>query len=88
MTDQQLYFAIGVPVFTVVFGMAMNILVIVWQSAQLRNHADARFAAVDVRFKGVEDRLDKIERTLELIQADLKEFYRDVTRLKQKTGLD
>jgi hypothetical protein len=33
-------------------------------------------------------RLDKIERTLELIQADLKEFYRDITRPKQKTGLD
>jgi hypothetical protein len=81
MTNQQLYFAIGAPVFTVILGMAMNVLVIVWQANQLRQY-------VDVRFKAVEDRLDKIERTLELIQADLKEFYRDITRLKQKTGLD
>jgi len=81
MTNQQLYFAIGAPVFTVILGMAMNVLVIVWQANQLRQYAD-------VRFKAVEDRLDKIERTLELIQADLKEFYRDITRLKQKTGLD
>ena len=70
MTDQQLYFAIGVPVFTVIFGMTMNLMVVVWQSRDMGW------------------RLDKIERTLELIQADLKEFYRDITRLKQKTGLD
>jgi hypothetical protein len=81
MTDQQLYFAIGVPVFAVIFGMAMNVLVVVWQSNQLRQYVDARFTAV-------EGRLDKMERTLEVIQADLKEFYRDITRLKQKTGLD
>jgi len=81
MTNQQLYFAIGAPVFTVILGMTMNVLVIVWQTNQLRQY-------VGVRFKAVEDRLDKIERTLELIQTDLKEFYRDITRLKQKTGLD
>jgi len=81
MTNQQLYFAIGVPVFTVIFGIAMNVLVIVWQSSQFRQYVDARF-------NGVEGRLDKIEHTLELIQADMKEFYRDITRLKQKTGLD
>jgi type IV secretory pathway VirB3-like protein len=81
MTNQQLYFAIGIPVFAVIFGVMMNVLVIVWQSNQLRQY-------VDVRFRSVEDRLDKIERTLEIIQTDLKEFYRDITRLKQKTGLD
>jgi uncharacterized Ntn-hydrolase superfamily protein len=81
MTDQQLYFAIGLPVFTVILGMAMNVLAIIWQSNQLRQY-------VDVRFRAVEDRLDKIERTLEIIQTDLKEFYRDITRLKHKTGLE
>ena len=70
MTDQQLYFAIGVPVFTVIFGMTMNMIVVVWQSRDMSR------------------RLDRIEHTLELIQADLKEFYRDITRLKQKTGLE
>lgn len=70
MTDQQLYFAIGVPVFAVIVGMTMNLTVVIWQSRDMGR------------------RLDKIERTLELIQADLKEFYRDITRLKQKTGLD
>jgi type IV secretory pathway VirB3-like protein len=81
MTNQQPYFAIGIPVFAVIFGVMMNVLVIVWQSNQLRQY-------VDVRFRSVEDRLDKIERTLEIIQTDLKEFYRDITRLKQKTGLE
>jgi uncharacterized protein YoxC len=70
MTNQQLYFAIGIPVFAVIFGVMMNIIVVVWQSRDTGR------------------RLDKIERTLEVIQADLKEFYRDITRLKQKTGLD
>jgi hypothetical protein len=70
MTDQQLYFAIGVPVFAVIVGITMNMMVVIWQSRDTGR------------------RLDKIERTLELIQADLKEFYRDITRLKQKTGLD
>jgi uncharacterized protein YoxC len=70
MTDQQLYFAIGVPVFAVIVGITMNMMVVIWQSRDTGR------------------RLDKIERTLEVIQADLKEFYRDITRLKQKTGLD
>ena len=70
MTDQQLYFAISVPVFAVIVGITMNMMVVIWQSRDTGR------------------RLDKIERTLELIQADLKEFYRDITRLKQKTGLD
>lgn len=33
-------------------------------------------------------RFDRIERTLEIIQADLKEFYKEISRIKQKTGLD
>jgi uncharacterized protein YoxC len=70
MTNQQLYFAIGIPVFAVIFGVMMNIIVVLWQSRDTGR------------------RLDKIERTLEVIQTDLKEFYRDITRLKQKTGLD
>jgi hypothetical protein len=70
MTNQQLYFAIGVPVFTVIFGIALNMMVVVWQSRDMGR------------------RLDRIEHTLEIIQADLKEFYRDITRLKHKTGLE
>jgi len=70
MTNQQLYFAIGVPVFTVIFGMTMNLFIVVWQS------------------RDVNKRLDRIEHTLELIQTDMKEFYRDIVRIKQKIGLD
>ncbi|MBV9302631.1 MAG: hypothetical protein JOY62_04325 [Acidobacteriaceae bacterium] len=70
MTNQQLYFAIGVPVFAVIVGIAMNMLALIWQS------------------RDVSKRLDRIEHTLELIQTDLKEFYRDIVRIKQKIGLD
>lgn len=31
--------------------------------------------------------IDRIERTLELIQSDLKEFHKDIVRLKERTGL-
>jgi hypothetical protein len=81
MTNQQLYFAIGALVFMVIFGIAMNVLVILWQSNQLSH-------CFGVRFRSIGDRLDQIGSTLETIQTDLKEFYRDITRLKQKTGLD
>jgi hypothetical protein len=81
MTNQQLYFAIGALVFMVIFGITMNVLVILWQRNQLRH-------CFGVRFRSIGDRLDQIGSTLETIQADLKEFYRDITCLKQKTGLD
>jgi hypothetical protein len=81
MTNQQLYFAIGAPVFTVIFGITMNVLFVAWQTDRLKQ-------CLGVRFRSVGDRLDHIGSTLETIQTDLKEFYRDIARLKQKTGLD
>jgi hypothetical protein len=35
MTDQQLYFAIGVPVFAVFMGMLTNVVAVMWQSKGL-----------------------------------------------------
>ncbi len=81
MTNQQLYFAIGALVFMVISGITMNVLLILWQSNQVRQ-------SFGLRFRSIGDRLDQIGSTLETIQTDLKEFYRDITQLKQKTGLD
>lgn len=81
MTDQQLYFAIGVPVFAVFMGMLTNVIAVMWQSKGLER-------TFGERFKNVEQRLDKMERTLEVIQADLKQFYKDIAQLKARTGLE
>jgi hypothetical protein len=81
MTNQQLYFAIGAPAFTVIFGITMNGLFVAWQSNQFKRRFDGRFRSIG-------DRLDQIGSTLETIQADLKELYRDITRLKQKDWIE
>lgn len=69
MTDAQMYFAIAVPVFAIIMGTILNLIVVVWQS------------------RGIEKRLDRVERTLEVIQGDLKQFYADIAKLKERSGL-
>jgi hypothetical protein len=88
MSDQQLYFAIGVPVFAVFMGMLLNGATILWQSRNLDRTFSERFKSVDQRFTSIEGRLDRIERTLEVIQTDLKQFYKDIAQLKARTGLE
>lgn len=39
-------------------------------------------------FDDIGKRIDKIDHTLEIIQADLKEFYKDIIRIKQKLGME
>lgn len=76
MTNAQTYFAIAVPTFAVIVGMAMNVIVLVWQAR-----------GIEKRIDRIENRIDKIERTLEFIQSDLKQFYADIARLKERSGL-
>ena len=76
MSNSQLYFAIGVPVFAVFMGTMMSLIVIIWQARSLERRIDR-----------LESRFDKVERTLELIQSDLKQFYGDIRQLKDRTGL-
>lgn len=83
MPDTQLYFAIDVPVFAVIMGMTMNIIVLVWQARGV----EKRINGLEKRIDGVERRLDKIDRRLEIIQSGLKQFYADMGRLKERTGL-
>jgi tetrahydromethanopterin S-methyltransferase subunit G len=39
------------------------------------------------RFDDMAKRLDRIETTLSLIQGDLKEFYKDIAKIKAHIGL-
>jgi chromosome segregation ATPase len=90
MNNAQLYFAIGVPVFAIIMGMTMNIIVIVWQARGIEKRIeglDRRIDGLERRIDRVEGRFDKIDRTLEVIQADLKQFYGDIQRLKERSGL-
>ena len=90
MTNAQMYFAIAVPTFAIIFGMSMNIIVLVWQARGIEKRMDSfdkRLDGLDKRIDRVDVRLDKMERTLEVIQADLKQFYADIARLKERSGL-
>jgi tetrahydromethanopterin S-methyltransferase subunit G len=94
MTNAQMYFAIAVPTFAIIIGMAMNIMVLVWQARGIDRRIDGlekRIDGIETRFEkridGIEARFDKLDRTLEVIQGDLKQFYTDIARLKERTGL-
>lgn len=65
----------------------------------LRAHMDGRFSdissrfnelssGINSRFGDVNSRLDRIERRLDAIEADLKVFYQDITRLKERVGIE
>ena len=60
MTDQQLYFAIGIPVFTVFMGVLVNATAILLSNRMI----DKRFDAIETR----------ISDTKEILQADIKAF--------------
>lgn len=60
MTNQQLYFAIGVPVFTILVGMLMNVIVIVWQSR-----------GIEKRLDRIESRLTVIEQDYKVFFQDI-----------------
>jgi hypothetical protein len=50
MTDQQLYVAIGVPVFAIFMAMLTNIIVIIWQARGLEKRLDR----IESRLTGIE----------------------------------
>jgi archaellum component FlaC len=83
MTNAQLYFAIGVPVFAVIMGVLINNFMLAWQARGIEKRIDG----VEKRIDGIDKRLDKIDHTLEVIQNDLKQFYADIGRLKERSGL-
>ncbi len=46
-----------------------------------------RFDDMGKRFDEMGKRMDKMENRLAFIQTNLEEFYRDITRLKERAGL-
>lgn len=86
MTNIQLYFAIGIPTFTVLCSLMIGIF-------QL-NHAvgqiNLRFTSLDSRFNSLESRMDA---RMSVIEADLKTIVRligdtevRIARLEERTA--
>ncbi len=89
MTNQQLYFAIGVPAVLILLNSSLLFALFIRLDARIEkvgesleskmdarfDKVDARFEKVDARFEKVEARFEKMERQIGLIQGDLKEFY-------------
>lgn len=63
MTDVQLYFAIGIPVFAVVMSMVGGIFQMNALGARLTSleaNMNARFTSIENRFTSMEARFDKL----------------------------
>lgn len=60
MTNAQMYFAIAVPSFTILIGMMMNIVVIVWQAK-----------GIEKRLDRIESRLTTIEQDYKVFFQDI-----------------
>jgi hypothetical protein len=60
MTDVQLYFAIGLPVFAFLINIALGVV----QTTSLQNNTNARFTSLEntmnARFTSLETRLDTL----------------------------
>jgi uncharacterized membrane-anchored protein YhcB (DUF1043 family) len=87
MNNAQLYFAIAVPVFAVIMGVLINNFNTSWHARGVEKRIDGLEKRIDSLEARFEARFDRIDRTLEVIQNDLKQFYTDIARLKERTGL-
>jgi hypothetical protein len=69
MTNVQLYFAIGVPTFTVLLGILLGI----YQSNQMLNQINLCFTSLENRFTSLESRF---EARMSRIEDDMKTLVR------------
>jgi hypothetical protein len=86
MTNVQLYFAIGVPTFTVLIGIMVGI----WQNLHSLNQIQLRFSDLDKRMSSLESRLDA---RMSVIEGDIKTIVRIIgdldvrlARLEERTA--
>lgn len=76
MTDTQLYFAVGVPCFTILAALIVNILTVVGIRADIRElRTDMNALRTEVNTK------------MDMLLAKFYEHDSDIARLKDKAGL-
>ena len=71
MTDSQLYFAIGVPVFAIVLNMIAGIM--------QHDALGARFTSIENRFTSIENRFSALEANINARFASLEARFETLT---------
>jgi len=86
MNNVQLYFAIGVPTFSVLVGIVIGI----FQQIHTLNQFNLRFTSLENRMTSIEDRLDA---RMGVIESDIKTLVRiigdmdtRIARLEERTA--
>ncbi len=86
MTNMQLYFAIGVPTFSVLVGIVIGI----FQQVHTLNQFNLRFTSLEGRMTSIENRIDS---RMSVIEADIKTLVRiigdmdtRIARLEERTS--
>lgn len=69
MSNVQLYFAIGVPTFTILVGIVIGL----FQSNHVLNQINLRFTTLEARFTSLENRF---ESRMAMIDSDMKTLVR------------
>jgi cell division protein FtsL len=83
MTNSQLYFAIGVPCFTILAALIVNILTVLGVRGDIREiRADIREIRTDMSALRSE-----MHTKMDLLLAKFYEHDTDIAQLKNKTGL-
>src|SRR5882672_2193553 len=97
MTDVQLYLAIGIPTFTVLVGILMNVVFYNGLNARF-NSIDARFNSVEARsnniearfearFDSIDDRFNRLEVRFDTLISKVIKLDNRVTRIEAKLGI-
>lgn len=86
MTNVQLYFAMGVPTFSILVGIVMGI----YQLNHVLNQIKLRFTSLDNRMNSLENRLDsrmsKIESGIQTILRIIGVLDTCIARLEERTA--
>ena len=84
MTDQQLYFAVGVPVFAVLMGILTNIIVVGWNARSIEKLLVSEIKGVNAKIDGVDSKLDaKIDGLRNEMNAQFIAVHEQIHRVEQ-----
>jgi hypothetical protein len=90
VTDVQLYFAIGIPTFTVLIGILTNVIHHSSTNARF-NSVETRIgnleARVDARFNIVEGRFNNLDVKFDTLTGKVIDVDNRVTRIEAKLGI-
>ena len=83
MTDVQLYFAVGLPVFAFLLNIALG----VFQTNSLQNSMNARFSSLEsnmnARFSSVDARFTSLESRFDTLTGKVVEMDNRLTRVEE-----